>query len=81
MRGAVPAELREPASMIFYREDEGGLLWELIGEPAHDDHGRSASSHDPSAASADSTTCLADVNARSHQTPARTPELPGPLSR
>ncbi|HEY9384093.1 MAG TPA: hypothetical protein VIP80_11335 [Gemmatimonadales bacterium] len=40
MRGAVPPELREPASMIFYREGEGGLLWELIGEPQTGDHGR-----------------------------------------
>ena len=40
MRSAVPDEMREPAAMIFYREDEGSLLWELIGEPPHDDHGR-----------------------------------------
>jgi len=40
MRGAVPAELRQPASMIYYREGEGDLTWELIGEPASDEHGR-----------------------------------------
>ncbi|HEV8196602.1 MAG TPA: hypothetical protein VGP87_08175, partial [Gemmatimonadales bacterium] len=40
IRGAVPPELRQPASMLFYREDEGGLLWDMIGEAGSDNNGR-----------------------------------------
>ena len=42
IRDELPLEVREPASMIFYRDRQNELLWELIVEPGPEDNGRFA---------------------------------------